>query len=224
MFKHEEGQQIPESERLRILIADDVLETRRSTRLMLTLIPEAEIVAIAQDGRQAVEMAQEYLPDIALIDVNMPEMDGLTAIEKMLQIRPEMACVVISAERDKPTLQKAVAVGAREYLVKPFTSDQLVETIERVKEEVLANRKDAPQTARSRQKRAHHLRERATKYAKSGRIDNKALAVFEELAADPDCELRWLMGLAIIYVFRRRWGKLKVLTERLEQRTNPDGS
>ena len=62
---------------LRFLIADDVTETRRSTRLMLSLIPGAEVVAIAKDGREAVELARQHKPDFALMDVNMPHMNGL---------------------------------------------------------------------------------------------------------------------------------------------------
>ena len=96
------------NDRLRVLIADDVMETRRSTRLMLTLIPEAKLVAIAQNGREAVEVAQKQKLDIALMDVSMPEMDGVTAIEEMLKIQPGMGCIVISAERDSEILRRAM--------------------------------------------------------------------------------------------------------------------
>ncbi|RLD05966.1 MAG: hypothetical protein DRI56_08700, partial [Chloroflexota bacterium] len=60
-------------EKLRVLIADDVLETRRATRLMLAENPLVEIVAIAHDGKEAIELAQKHRPDIALLDINMPE-------------------------------------------------------------------------------------------------------------------------------------------------------
>ncbi|MFQ5434923.1 MAG: response regulator [Anaerolineae bacterium] len=118
---------------LTILIADDVQETRRSTRLMMSLISNVKVVAIAQNGRQAVELAREHHPDIAVMDVNMPHMDGLSAIANMLRIQPQLACVVVSAERDMETLRRAMALGVRAYLTKPFTSEELVEVMARDK-------------------------------------------------------------------------------------------
>ncbi|MBK8987217.1 MAG: response regulator transcription factor [Chloroflexi bacterium] len=203
-------------QRLRVLVADDVTETRRSTRLMLTLIPNVEIVAIAKNGREAVELARQHKPDMALMDVNMPHMNGLRAIEVMLAERPEMACIVISAERDPETLLEAMAVGARGYLTKPFTSDQLIETVGRISRGILANRSRADQSATMRRQRDIYLVELANEYVKQRRTDDKALLVYEELAARPDCELQWLMSLAMIYVLRKEWGKLKELAARLE--------
>lgn len=203
-------------QRLRVLVADDVTETRRSTRLMLTLIPNVEIVAIVKNGREAVEAARQHKPDIALMDINMPQMNGLRAIEVMLAERPDMACVIISAERDTETLLEAMAVGARGYLTKPFTSEQLIETVGRISRTLLANRQRAEQSANLRRQRDIYLVELANEYVKQRRTDDKALLVYEELAARPDCELQWLMSLAMIYVLRKDWSKLKQLAARLE--------
>jgi len=203
-------------QRLRVLVADDVTETRRSTRLMLTLIPNVEIVAIAKNGREAVEYTRQHKPDIALMDINMPQMNGLRAIEVMLTEHPDMACVVISAERDTETLLEAMAVGARGYLTKPFTSEQLIETVGRISHNLIANRQRADQSANMRRQRDIYLVELANEYVKQRRTDDKALLVYEELAARPDCELQWLMSLAMIYVLRKEWGKLKQLAGRLE--------
>src|SRR5690606_35107156 len=109
---------------LRILIADDTQQTRRSTRLMLTLIPGVEVVAMAQNGREAVELARKYRPDVALMDVNMPQLDGLSAIKAMRQMLPDLVCLVISAERDNKTLRAAMVAGAQDYLIKPFTTEE----------------------------------------------------------------------------------------------------
>jgi len=206
-------------QRLRVLVADDVTETRRSTRLMLTLIPNVEIVAIAKNGREAVESARQHKPDIALMDINMPQMNGLRAIEVMLSEHPDMACVVISAERDTETLLEAMAVGARGYLTKPFTSEQLIETVGRISHNLIANRQRADQSANMRRQRDIYLVELANEYVKQRRTDDKALLVYEELAARPDCELQWLMSLAMIYVLRKEWSKLKQLAARLENHT-----
>lgn len=200
--------------RLRVLIADDMQETRRSTRLMLTLIPSVEVVAMAHNGREAIEMTRLHQPDIALMDVNMPEMDGLLAIETMLNHRPQMACIVISAERDFQTLSQAKAVGASGYLIKPFTADQLVDVVQRASQIVLINRQKATQMM---QQRLMQLEKLANEYAQTHRTDDKAVAVFEELAAKPNCPQRWLLTLAMVYVVRKDWGRLKLLAERLER-------
>ncbi|KXK12548.1 MAG: response regulator receiver protein [Chloroflexi bacterium OLB14] len=68
----------------RVLIADDVHETRRNTRVMLSMIDSIEVIAIATDGLQAIEMAREYKPDIVVLDINMPKVNGLLAYKKNL--------------------------------------------------------------------------------------------------------------------------------------------
>ncbi len=212
-------EQTGNTERLRAIIADDVQEMRRSTRLMMTLVPTIEVVAIAHNGRQAIEMAREHKPDIALLDINMPEMDGLTAIETLMRENPHMACVVMSAERDRAYLQRAISVGARGYLIKPFTSDALVGELQRVIKLVETNRKQVARVDQVRQQRDDYLTELATAYRKNRRTDNKAIAVYEELAKNPNCDKRWLVTLAMIYVIRQMWSKLKLLSERLERQS-----
>jgi len=92
--------------KMRVLIADDIQETRRNTRLMLATIDDVEVVAIASNGMQALQLTKEHHPDIVFLDINMPEMDGLTAYSEMLKIYPDIGCVVISAEKDsKPRWQ-----------------------------------------------------------------------------------------------------------------------
>lgn len=203
-------------DRLRVLIADDVQVTRRSTRLMMSLIPELEVVAIAHNGRQAVEMARKHHPDIALMDVKMPEMDGLQATQAMLKSNPDLACIILSAERDSHTLRQAITAGARDYLIKPFTSEQLVQTLGRIIEQIKANKQRYNQTDRLKQERDSYLTELASEYIKARRTDDKAMEVFENLAENPECDIRWLRHLAIIYVIREKWGKLRHLAERLE--------
>ena len=73
----------PGSLHLRILLADDAWATINSIRLMLRLLPDVEVVATARNGRQAIEMTVEYKPDIALVDINMPEVNGLLAMQAM---------------------------------------------------------------------------------------------------------------------------------------------
>lgn len=199
----------------RVLIADDVLETRRNTRLMLADNPMVDIVAIAHNGREAVELAKKHQPDIALMDINMPEMNGFEAFQAMYDIFPSMACVIISAEDDNQSFRSAMNVGAREYLVKPFTVYQLNNAIKRVGDIVKAEREKAEVAQRLRQQRASYLLQLAQEYSKSRRTDDEAVEVFEQLAVNPKCELRWLRTLAMLYIIRQEWKKLQVLAGRL---------
>jgi len=203
--------------KLRVLIADDVQETRRTTRLMLAINPDVEVVAIAPNGERAVELANEHHPDIAIMDINMPKMDGLTAYEKMLETQPDLACIIISAEKDSQTLRSAMSLGAREYLIKPFTVDELNIAVHRVSKIVKDDRLRSAKADRLREQREAYLKRLAHEYTRSRRTDDQALEVFESLARNPQCELRWLMNLAMIYVIRKKWNKLKLLAARLEQ-------
>jgi len=199
----------------RVLIADDVLETRRNTRLMLADNPMVDIVAIAHNGREAVELAKKHQPDIALLDINMPEMNGFEAFQEMYKIFPTMACVIISAEDDNQSFRSAMNVGAREYLVKPFTVYQLNNAVKRVGDIVKSERDKAEVAGRLKEQRSSYLLQLATEYSKTRRTDDEAIEVFEQLAANPKCEVRWLRTLAMLYIIRQEWKKLEVLAGRL---------
>lgn len=209
---------ISSKRKLRVLIADDVQETRRNTRLMLATIDDVEVVAIAANGVQAVQFAAEQHPDIVLLDINMPQMDGLTAFREIAKIHPETGCIIISAEKDASTLRTAITVGVQEYLIKPFTADELEEAIGRVRVLVEHAKQKIAQDSQVRRQREAYLSQLATEYSKSRRTDDQAMEVFEQLAENPQCEPRWLQTLAMIYVVRNKWGKLKALAEKLEGR------
>jgi YesN/AraC family two-component response regulator len=205
--------------KLRVLIADDVQETRRNTRLMLATIDDVEVVAIAANGLQAVQLADEHHPDILLLDINMPEMDGLSAYRKIAQIHPDIGCIVISAEKDTTTLRTAMSIGVQEYLIKPFTIEELETAIGRVNERVQQTRQKLIQADQLRRRNEAYLQQLAKEYAKTRRTDDQAIEVFEQLAKNPQCETRWLQNLAMIYIVRQMWGRLKILAEKVEQRT-----
>lgn len=206
--------------KLKVLIADDVQETRRNTRLMLATIDDVEVVAIASNGVQAVQFAREQRPDIVLLDINMPEMDGLTAYSEIAKVYPETGCIIISAEKDAETFRNAISVGVQEYLVKPFTGDELEEAIAKVRVRVEQTQRRILQDTQVRKQREAYLVQLATEYAKTRRTDDQAMEVFEQLAANPQCDPRWLQTLAMIYVVRNKWDRLKVLAGILEQRNN----
>lgn len=211
-------QPISQKRKSRILIADDVQETRRNTRLMLATIDDVEVVAIAANGLQAVQLAKEHHPDIVLLDINMPEMDGLTAFRNIAQIHPDIGCIILSAEKDTTTLRTAISLGVQEYLIKPFTIDELEVAIARVNDKVEEARVKLAQVTDLKKKKEDYLKQLATEYSKARRTDEKAMEVFEQLADYPNCEARWLQTLAMIYVVRQEWGRLRILSTRLEQR------
>ena len=210
--------QVTTRRKLRVLIADDVQETRRNTRLMLATIDDVEVVAIAANGTQAVELAKQHHPDIVLLDINMPELDGLSAYRHIAQIHPDTGCIIISAEKDTSTLRAAMSIGVQEYLIKPFTGDELEQAIARVSERVVKQRIKLAQDTQLRKQRQAYLLQLAAEYAKTRRTDDKAVEVFEQLAAYPQCEMRWLQNLAMIYIVRQDWGRLKLLAAKVEQR------
>lgn len=208
------------SKSFRVLIADDVLQTRRSTRLMLAEIPAIDIVAIAHNGKEAVELAKKYNPDIALLDINMPEMSGFSAFKAIRKTDSNVECIIISAERDTQAFRAAMSLGVSEYLVKPFTVDQLSNAIDKVGRIITKKRAEHAKMAQLRAQRETYLEQLAHEYAKTRQTDDQAVKVFEALAKNPNCKLRWLRILAMIYIVRSDWKKLLALAKRLEQRSD----
>src|ERR1041384_7194940 len=143
---------VPPKKKLRVLIGDDVQEARRNTRLMLATIDDVEVVAIAANGLQAVQLAEEQHPDILLLDINMPEMDGLTAYRKIAQTHPDIGCIIISAEKDTTTLRNAMSIGVQEYLIKPYTIEELEKAIAHVYQRVLEVRRKLIQSEQLRKR------------------------------------------------------------------------
>lgn len=204
----------------RVLIADDIQETRRNTRLMLSMVSDVEVVAIASNGLQAVQMAKEKHPDIVVLDINMPKMNGLEAFKQITKFHPDTGCIIISAEKDSETLRETMSLGIRDYLFKPFTVDEMEQAVEKVSERVKKIRQENAQKQQLIQRNQAYVQQLATEYVKNRRTDNKAVEVYEYLAANPACELRWLRTLAMVYVIRQEWGKLRTLAARLEIQRN----
>ncbi len=209
--------EVSSKSKVRVLIADDFQETRRSVRLMMSLNPEVIVVAIAKDGSEAVELAREHHPDIVILDINMPKLDGLEAFKEISQIYPDTGCIIITADRDTTPLSMAMSLGAQEFLLKPFTIDELNAAVNRVIVVVEKSRRKLVEAGKLHQKTETYLKQLADEYAKSKRTDDVALGVFEQLAGNLECELRWLRTLAMLYIVRQEWGKLKALADRLEK-------
>jgi pilus assembly protein CpaE len=113
---------------IRLMIVDDVPDTTENVRRLLYFERDIQVIATAASGREAIAKAVHLMPDIILMDINMPDMDGLRAAQVILQQVPTRV-VMMSVQAEPEYLQRALLVGARGYLTKPFTSDQLVDTL-----------------------------------------------------------------------------------------------
>ena len=111
-----------------------------------------------------------------------------------------------------------MSIGVQEYLIKPFTIDELEGAVTRVQERVKENRKKIAHLQDLNKRQEDYLKQLASEYAKTRRTDDKAMEVFEQLAQNPQCEARWLQTLAMIYIVRQQWGRLKILAEKVDQR------
>jgi two-component system chemotaxis response regulator CheY len=107
-----------------LLIVDDSSTVRRSIERHILSDRVTEIYQAA-NGREAMELFERYRPEFVTMDLTMPEMDGLTCISKMMSLKPDTRLMVISALGDAETAIEAVERGANEYVVKPFSAEDL---------------------------------------------------------------------------------------------------
>ena len=120
------------TERIKVLIVDDIPETRDHLSKLLGFEADVEVVGAASGGPEAVQMATTLKPDVVLMDINMPGMDGITATEKLAADVPTAAVIMMSVQGEADYLRRSMLAGAREFLVKPFSSDELTASIRQV--------------------------------------------------------------------------------------------
>src|SRR6476469_4694441 len=120
------------ADQIRVLIVDDIPETRDHLTKLLGFETDIEVVGAAASGREAIEMAKEMTPDVVLMDLNMPDMDGISATERLSAEVPTAAVVMMSVQGEADYLRRSMLAGAREFLVKPFSSDELTASIRQV--------------------------------------------------------------------------------------------
>lgn len=114
---------------IRILIADDHLIIREGLRLILETEPDLELAGEAADGAEAVRLAAELRPDVILMDLRMPGVDGLAAIAQIRATRPETAIVILTTYNEDDQIRRGLRAGARGYLLKDTDKDTLLRTI-----------------------------------------------------------------------------------------------
>jgi pilus assembly protein CpaE len=122
------------SDKIRVLIVDDIAETRENVRKLLQFESEVEVVGAARTGREAIDLAKDVSPDVVIMDINMPDMDGITATERIKRILPYAQIVILSVQSDPNYMRRAMMAGARDFLAKPPTVDELTSAIRRAGE------------------------------------------------------------------------------------------
>ncbi len=118
-------------EKIRVLIVDDIAETRENIRKLLQFENDVDVVGVGRTGREGIEVARETKPDVVLMDINMPDMDGITATETIRRSLPFTQIVILSVQGDPNYMRRAMLAGARDFLTKPPSVDELTSAIRR---------------------------------------------------------------------------------------------
>jgi pilus assembly protein CpaE len=125
---------LADGEKIRILIVDDIADTRENLAKLIGFEPDMEVAATAGGGQEAVNLAKQHRPHVILMDINMPDMDGITATEIISNTVPESPIIMMSVQGEQDYLRRSMLAGAREFLVKPFSADELINSIRHVHE------------------------------------------------------------------------------------------
>jgi pilus assembly protein CpaE len=125
---------------IKVLIVDDIPETRDHLSRLLGFDREVDVAGTAASGEEAIQMAMDLRPDVIVMDINMPGMDGITASEIISQRLPTCPIIMMSVHGEAEQLKQAMLAGAREFLVKPFSGDEFATSVKRVYEREIVRR------------------------------------------------------------------------------------
>ncbi|MBS1713248.1 MAG: response regulator transcription factor [Armatimonadetes bacterium] len=125
---------------IRVVICDDEAGYRSAIQRTLTLMPECEVIGVCKDGQEALDLCLSDPPDVLLTDINMPRMDGLELMRRLLRKEKDVRVVVLTINEDDETVFEAIRSGAMGYLLKTSTPQDVIEAIR------LANRGESKLT------------------------------------------------------------------------------
>jgi len=111
--------------KIRVIIVDDIAETRENLRKLLQFETDVEVIGTARTGREAIDLAKDTRPDVVLMDINMTDMDGITATDAIRRAIPYIQIVILSVQSDSNYMRRAMQAGASDFLTKPPTIDEL---------------------------------------------------------------------------------------------------
>lgn len=116
---------------IKVLIVDDIAETRENIRKLLQFEADFEIVGAARNGQEGIDLANELQPDVILMDINMPDIDGITATEIIREQVPHSQIIILTVQADPNYMRRAMLAGARDFLTKPPAVDEMIGAIRR---------------------------------------------------------------------------------------------
>ena len=115
---------------IRILVTDDHLIVREGLRMIFDTVPNIELVGEANNGQEALDAVDTLHPEVVLMDLQMPVMDGITAIKHLRQMHPELAIIILTTYKEDALMHRGLAAGARGYLFKDTDRETLIDTIQ----------------------------------------------------------------------------------------------
>ncbi len=118
-------------EKIKVLIVDDIAETRENIRRMLQFDNNIEVVGTARTGKEAIQLSQQAKPDVIIMDINMPDMDGITATQEIKKKAAYIQVIILSVQSDPSYMRRAMLAGARDFLTKPPMIDELTDAVRR---------------------------------------------------------------------------------------------
>ena len=116
---------------IRVIIVDDITDTRENIKRMLQFDSLIEIVGMARSGREAIDISNQVKPDVIIMDINMPDMDGITATETIRRKLPYVQIVILSVQNDPNYMRRAMQAGVRDFLTKPPSIEDLTAAVRR---------------------------------------------------------------------------------------------
>jgi len=117
---------------IKILLVDDDPNIRRGVRMNLALEPDFSVVGEADDGWEALRLARELQPDIVVMDIRLPSLDGLSAAERLRQFQPQCAVIILTLYDEPSNRKHAEQIGAAAFIAKQKTDDKLVNVIRKI--------------------------------------------------------------------------------------------
>ena len=117
---------------IRVLLADDHIIVRGGLRRILEEAGDLEVVAEAADGREAIEKVHQTKPDVAVVDISMPELDGLEVISQLRHYYPKLPILILTMHEEEQYVVRAIATGANGYITKRSAPEQLVKAVRKV--------------------------------------------------------------------------------------------
>lgn len=130
-----------DTEKIQVLIVDDNAEMRENIRKLLQFESDVEVVGAARTGREGIDLAAVTTPDVILMDINMPDMDGIAATEAIRKKVPYAQIVILSVQSDTRYMRRAMLAGARDFITKPPNVDDLTSAIRRAADMAREERK-----------------------------------------------------------------------------------